>query len=55
MTLERLIANKALELVRLLEHHDDGDFVDRIVAAVASCDYTELEAIEDWRENDEIT
>lgn len=55
MTLERLIASKALELVQLLEHHDDGDFVDRIVAAVASCDCTELEALEDWRENDENT
>lgn len=42
MTLEQLIASKALELVQLLEHHEDGEFIDRIVAAVAGCDFAAL-------------
>ena len=46
MTLERLIASKALELMQLLEHCDDGDFVDEIVAAVAACDYARLDELE---------
>lgn len=51
MTLERLIASKALEFVQLLEHCDDPHFVDRIVNAVASCDYMELYDIEDGKED----
>lgn len=42
MTLEQLIATKAMELVQLLEHHEDGDFIDKVVAAVANCDYALL-------------
>lgn len=52
MTLERLIASKALELVQLLEHCDDPHFVDRIADAVASCDYMELYDIEDGKERE---
>lgn len=52
MTLERLIASKAIELVQLLEHCDDPHFVDRIVDAVASCDYMELYEIEDGKEGE---
>lgn len=38
MTLKQLIASKAEELVQLLEHCDDGDFVDRVLMAVNDCD-----------------
>lgn len=47
MTLKRLAASKAMELMQLLEHCDDGDFVDAICAAVASCDYAALDNLED--------
>lgn len=47
MTLKRLIASKAMELMQLLEHQDDGDFVDLIVNAVASCDYAALMELEE--------
>lgn len=53
MTLEQLIATKATELVQLLEHHEDGDFIDKIVAAVADCDYAMLMELQDWRYEDE--
>ena len=46
MSLNAMIASKALELIQLLEHHDDGDFVDAIVNAVASCDYAALMQLE---------
>lgn len=47
MTLKRLAASKAMELMQLLEHCDDGDFVDAVIAAVASCDYAALDKLED--------
>ena len=47
MTLKMLIASKAMELMQLLEHCEDGDFVDSIIAAVASCDYAALDELED--------
>lgn len=50
MTLKRLIASKAMELMQLLEHCDDGDYVDSIVAAVASCDYARLDELEQEEE-----
>ena len=53
MTLEQLIATKAMELVQLLEHHEDGDFIDKIVAAVADCDYATLMELQEWRADDE--
>lgn len=46
MTLKRVIASKAMELMQLLEHCDDGDFIDEIVNAVASCDYATLGDLE---------
>ena len=33
--------------MQLLEHQDDGDFVDSIVNAVASCDYAALMELEE--------
>lgn len=53
MTLEQLIATKAMELVQLLEHHDNSDFIDKIVAAVADCDYALLMELQEWRSDDE--
>lgn len=50
MTLKRLIASKAMELMQLLEHCEDGDFIDAIVNAVASCDYMTLDALEEGQE-----
>lgn len=38
---------KAMELMQLLEHCDDGDFVDAVCADVASCDYAALDNLED--------
>ncbi len=46
MTLKRLIASKAMELMQLLEHCDDSDFVDVIVNAVTYCDYAALDGLE---------
>lgn len=49
MTLEQLIATKAMELVQLLEHHEDGDFIDKIVSAVADCDYATLMELQEGK------
>ena len=38
MTLKQAIANKAAELVALLEHCDDGDFIDKVLYAVQDGD-----------------
>lgn len=46
MTIKRLIASKALELMQLLEHCNDADFIDDIVDAVKYCDYAALDALE---------
>lgn len=46
MTLKRLIASKALELMQLLEHCDDADYIDAVVDAVKYCDYATLESLE---------
>ena len=46
MTLKRLIASKAMELMQLLEHCEDGDFIDAIVDAVKYCDYAALDNLE---------
>lgn len=51
MTLKAIVASKAMELMQLLEHCDDGDFVDAVVSAVASCDYATLDELETSDEN----
>ena len=43
MTLKDLICTKAYDLVQFLEHCDDMVFVDKIVCAVANCDYVTIE------------
>lgn len=54
MTLKRLIAAKALELMQLLEHCEDADYIDAVVDAVKYCDYAELKRLEqDGGETDE--
>lgn len=53
MTLKRLIASKAMELMQLLEHCEDGDFVDKTIAAVSFCDYAALDELEDEQEDDD--
>ena len=53
MTLKRLIASKAMELMQLLEHCDDGDFIDKTIAAVSFCDYAMLDELEDMQEDEE--
>lgn len=47
MTLKQLIATKALELMQLLEHCNDADYIDSVVDAVRYCDYAGLEGLED--------
>lgn len=47
MTLKRLIASKALELMQLLEHCEDADYIDAVVEAVKYCDYAGLEDLEE--------
>lgn len=47
MTLKRLIAAKALELMQLLEHCEDADYIDAVVDAVKYCDYAGLEELEE--------
>lgn len=49
MTLEQHIATKAMELVQLLEHHNDEKFIDKIVVAVANCDYAALMNLQDCK------
>lgn len=46
MTLKHLIASKAMELMQVLEHCEDADYIDAVVAAVASLDYAALNALE---------
>ena len=46
MTLKRLIASKAMELMQLLEYCEDADFIDGIVDAVKYNDYAALDALE---------
>ena len=50
MTLKRLIASKAMELMQLLEHCDDSGYVDAIVNAVTYCDYATLDSLEEDEE-----
>ena len=45
--LKRLIAARALELMQLLEHCNDSDFIDIIINAIAACDYAALDGMED--------
>lgn len=52
MTLKRLIASKAMELMQLLEHCEDSAFIDEIVSAITYCDYATLDAFEDEQEDD---
>lgn len=47
MSLKRLIASKALELMQLLEHCEDPEFIDRVAMAVTYCDYATLDTLED--------
>lgn len=47
------IIGKAVELMQLLEYHHDGDFVDAVVNAVASCDYATLYELEAQGEEDD--
>lgn len=46
MTLKRLIASKAMELMHLMEHCEDADFIDAVANAVAYCDYAALDDLE---------
>lgn len=53
MTLKAVITTKAFELVQLLEHCDNGDFIDAIVNAVASCDYAAFEDLQGCEDEDD--
>ena len=53
MTLKRLIASKALELMQLLEHCEDSAFIDEVVSAITYCDYATLDALEEEQEDDD--
>lgn len=52
MTLKRLITSKAMELMQLLEHCEDVDFIDAVVVALTNCDYAALDELEGANEND---
>lgn len=54
MTLKQAIVSKAEELVALLEHCDDGEFVDKVLYAVQDADSLALWAMEEEL-NDEDT